>query len=439
MRRVYHRIVPRLSAGTSQWIVPLAGITAAALVAWSTCPLPLPPFRRIPPLALFVLAFRNLAFTFIASVAVMIAVCAWLRRPIRFPFVVSTSADAMLFVPLFVFLSEKSIWAVPIAAILAAFAVPRFVREQRACMAPGLLYSLGAAVCLQAAAVTGLTDRIRAAAALLAVATAVVAWRAVKVSGIGRRRIHVLPVFMIAAVFTAGGLSRFVMGGAGGASSPGETQTGRPPDRDDGGDAAGGVYRGVILWRDLPLHKVIVPPAPRAKNALARRTMEPLSIPFDGVYFIFRAPAAAPPKGSVETHGDPAAITFRSTDRRPLIMEAEENLGTLIDLNCCSRIEVAITNGDRYPATVSLELILLDTSQPNKPRQSLGIAAVSSTPARPRPGGAPVLENLVFEIPSSAAIARFDAVKFRFRVNALRSDRSPRIAIDRLTLVPAAA
>jgi hypothetical protein len=62
-----------------------------------------------------------------------------------------------------------------------------------------------------------------------------------------------------------------------------------------------------------------------------------------------------------------------------LSMEAHENLGNMIELGGCSRIQVAIRNADHYPETVSLELVLINTRAPGKPAQSLGKVMVKST------------------------------------------------------------
>jgi hypothetical protein len=39
-------------------------------------------------------------------------------------------------------------------------------------------------------------------------------------------------------------------------------------------------------------------------------------------------------------------------------MEAHQKLEKSIDASCCSHIQLAVSNADRFPHTVSLELIL---------------------------------------------------------------------------------
>jgi hypothetical protein len=183
-----------------------------------------------------------------------------------------------------------------------------------------------------------------------------------------------------------------------------------------------------------------VAPTPVFGDALltSRGSAKPLEIPFDGVYWFFKAPDLHPPKTSRQAHGSPELVNIRSTDRRPLQMEAHDHLGNMLNLDCCSRIQVVIRNADHYPETVSLELVLINTSAPGKPSQSLGTMMVRSTrpwrlyddPAKP------VSETLSFVIPTHASIRSFDEVMVVFRLDAARADAGPKIAIDRFVLVP---
>jgi hypothetical protein len=196
---------------------------------------------------------------------------------------------------------------------------------------------------------------------------------------------------------------------------------------------------GVVLWPEKQIHTKLVAPAPIFGNSLLlnHRSSSPLVIPFDGVYWFFKAPDMHPPRTSRQAHGSPEMLEIRSTDRRPLSMEAHESLGSMIDMECCSKIQIAIRNADRYPDTVSMELVLINTSLRGKPSQSLGRMTVKST--RPwsiydeRP---PASETLNFVLPAHMSIRRFDEVMVVFRLDAARADSGPEIAIDRFVLVP---
>ena len=136
-------------------------------------------------------------------------------------------------------------------------------------------------------------------------------------------------------------------------------------------------------------------------------------------------------------HGSPERMTARSTDRRLLSMEAYQHLGSLINLDCCSRIEITIRNADRYPDSVALELILINTSLPGKPFESLGEMMVRSTPPWQLYGERPVVrETLNFTVPSEGTIRGFDEVKVVFHLEAQRAEFGARIGIDRFVLVP---
>jgi hypothetical protein len=130
-------------------------------------------------------------------------------------------------------------------------------------------------------------------------------------------------------------------------------------------------------------------------------------------------------------------VEIRSTDRRPLSIEAYDHLGTLIDLDCCSKIQISIRNTDRYPETVSLELTLINTSLPHKPSQLLGSMMVRSTrPWKIFESPKPVTETLNFLVPARRSLQRFDELKIVFRLDRARADAAARIAIDHFVLVP---
>jgi hypothetical protein len=155
------------------------------------------------------------------------------------------------------------------------------------------------------------------------------------------------------------------------------------------------------------------------------------------VYWFFKSPDVRPPASSRQAHASPDAVEIRSTDRRPLSIEAHDHLGSSIDLACCSRIQVAIRNADRYPDTVSLELILVDTSHPQHASESLGQMMVKSTaPWKIYEHPHPMNETLNFEIPSRSRLRHFDEISIVFRLDRARADAAARIAIDHLVLMP---
>jgi len=196
---------------------------------------------------------------------------------------------------------------------------------------------------------------------------------------------------------------------------------------------------GVILWSKEQTYTKLITPAPAMGNGLLKssRSAKPLTIPFNGVYWFFKAPDLHPPSTSRQAHGSPELLDIHSTDRHPLSMEAHEHFGSMIDLDCCGRIQIAIRNADVYSETVSLELVLINSSLPGKPSQSLGTITVKSTPSwkiyeKPSPAG----ETLNFPIPTNPSLRRFDEVMIVFRLAAFRADDGAKIAIDHFVLVP---
>jgi len=200
----------------------------------------------------------------------------------------------------------------------------------------------------------------------------------------------------------------------------------------------GGSYPGIVLWPDHPeTVKLVAPRAPtRNPFALGARASI-LSIPFHGVYWVFQAPDSQPSPQSHLAHGSPDRFNIRSTDGRPLRLEARQNLGTFIDLAGCSDIRVAIQNTDRYPGTVSLELILRNTTLPDTPSQSLGTAMVASTRPWTQGGKRPAAsEVLSFSVPRDLKLQQFDEVSVVFQLSPRRSNVGAKIGIEGFTLVP---
>ena len=224
-------------------------------------------------------------------------------------------------------------------------------------------------------------------------------------------------------------------------TAPTGNQRGRPvrvTHPDESALTASDGETGIILWPEKQAVTKLVAPTAVATTQIAKgRPSDPLVIPFNGVYWFFKAPDMQPPKTSRQAHVSPEKVDIRSTDRRPLSIEAHDHLGNLIDLNCCSRMQVAIRNADRYPETVSLELVLVNTSLPSRPAESLGRMIVKSTrPWNIYAKPAPTSETLNFAIPRRPTLQRFDEVKIVFRLDRARADAGAKIAIDHFVLVP---
>ncbi|HET8548834.1 MAG TPA: hypothetical protein VFL57_12545 [Bryobacteraceae bacterium] len=232
----------------------------------------------------------------------------------------------------------------------------------------------------------------------------------------------------------------FFGGSAGDAASSGATQ-----GDDQRGDRAaatthvGPTWPGVILWTEEQRHAVLIPPLPRMSRTLFDAGhAQPMSIPFFGSYWFFRKPHNQPPPTSIVIRGRPTEKGFRSTDRIPLVMQAHQNLGRLIDITCCRGIMLALSNADRWPGTVAIELLLLNTAAPDRPSLSLGRQEVNSSRYwRPSDDGLPVPELLTFNVPANPALRDFDEFVVLFHLGSIRADKSAKIAIERFVLLPA--
>jgi hypothetical protein len=199
-------------------------------------------------------------------------------------------------------------------------------------------------------------------------------------------------------------------------------------------------YQGVILWPKVTETQTTLaaPPPSWLSSPLAPVPRTPFRIPFSGQYWMFKPPLTAPPRGSYFRRSSPLDLAFFTTDQRPMSMKALQKLDHPLDLGCCRAIQITISNADRYPVTVALELLLIDTQSPGQPIQSLGKRDVLSRPDVKRSDSAviPVTEVLEFPVPGSAQIRQFDEIQVLFQRAFFRVDRSARISIEHFILVP---
>lgn len=194
---------------------------------------------------------------------------------------------------------------------------------------------------------------------------------------------------------------------------------------------------GIILYPEEQKHITLVPPLAAGQQALFTKERTPLSIPFYGAYWFFRPPDHRPPPDSLVTRGKPTDFKLTAQGMRPLNMEARQNLGTMIDFACCRRLDIYIQNGDRYPATIGLEVTLINSTLPGIAEVSLGTQRLTSLSA-PGPGDdrIPTPETIQYNIPSATPFRQFDEIRTVFRLSPARMSRSAMVSIDRFVLVP---
>jgi hypothetical protein len=471
-----------------KWSGPVAGFTAAAVVAYIWCLLP--PRHALSWAGLVSSAAERVLLVSLASVATVWGLCLIKSdkgngRAYRLD--VTASLDAAWLAPLALLIRENSAWAMAIAAVLVTSVTRSFRslqdRPDRIDSDEPLILSLTsnafnlpdpsqrywqlfrgvcAPLCAEAGALAGFAGYTFTAVTLVGISFAIWTWsftagecpRNRELRPFRKFPLRAVLALALAIIVTAASLTPYLrhmrrFGGVGvpvtGKLRRGFSQRERQGEVGREKASEGSVsdfaeaHSGIVLWPKKQTHTTLVAPAPLLGNSLlsGSHSTNPLVIPFNGVYWFFRAPDVRPPRGSHELHGSPEMFNTRSTDRRPLSMEAHQNLGTLIDLDCCSTIQVVIRNADRYPETVSLELILTNTSLPGKPSQSLGSIMVKSTrPWQVYGDRPPVAETLIFKVPANSSIRRFDDVTIVFRLDTARAELGAKIAIERLVLVP---
>src|SRR3984885_4446566 len=202
-------------------------------------------------------------------------------------------------------------------------------------------------------------------------------------------------------------------------------------------DQPGSEYVGIILWPPPVKKTEIVPPPPRTASPATGKAPKPIVIPFDGQYWYFKAPSTRPGPRAHIAHGRATYANVRSTNAAPLLMEAYQNLGTSIDLKCCSEIEVAITNADVRPGSIALGIRLTDSDSIGEPSQNLAERTIASSKADQIPLNRPPVEEVLrFPIPQSTTIHRFNEITVVYLPALQRAHAGAKVSVESFTLIP---
>lgn len=461
---------------TAPWIPFIGAVLAAGAVACILCQLP-------SPLSLSWTGLFLSATAYVIAAIAASAVAAWAlyailpdgsalnRRQL-----IRVASGAAVWLPLLVLLlREDSPWAVvivivDIAVVTNTLRIWKLTAEEANASSYGdtpeykffripdsppmirrLLPALGAAICAQAGVMTLLTNHLLISVALFGIGSSVFSWQFFTSSiqhATTRNQQFTLPsrtwlVFLLATMFTSIPLipylsnrmfavkihayldGQLLLRAIAPLEHRGQVET---PTKS---------YSGVILWPLPEKHKKIVPPSPANNSFTTGVHNTILKIRFDGVYWYFKSPDKRPKPDAHVQHGNPMKVNIHSTDWRPIMMEARQNLGILVDTNCCLQIRIAIQNADNSPGRIALGVILTNMTAPGKPSLSLGEEPVaSSDPVRFSINRPPVSEVLNFRIPANPKIRQFDQITVVFKPAPERALGGVKIAIQQFMLIP---
>lgn len=478
--------------------VSIVGLIATGWLLWNTSILPR--LDRQPALVIFVEAVQCSLAAWAWSAAITFCLHAVVSRSVvreDLASVLRISTTAVWFAPATILLSEFSAASLAAALVLIVSATrllysrwceiygtpewagiqpprtsrlfdpPRLPLLWRQ-LAPELIVSLS----LQAGVLVILTGRPLLAAALFAMGTAMLTFLCLVAGVVDAGRPASLPRSILGAILTVILAAGLTVGGLKGGSQPSARLRwdfssrprpgfwdsarsmldallyGEPPpaSRDivtriyippaENSELSDRSYPGIILMPEAAPSAVRPRRVTYYANGAGPARTDPFSIPFSGEYWMFKPPYLRPPQHSYMRRASPIELSFVTTDHRPLSMEAYQRLNPPLDLGCCSKIQVAIENRDRFPGTLSLELILVLADLPGQPSESLGRVPVSSRPELWNNPPTPVFETLEFPIPATATLHQANLFRVIFHRAPMRLDRSAKTSILRFVLVP---
>jgi hypothetical protein len=460
-------VPPNHATPAEIWLLIVTGCLSAAVV--TTLSSRLPNSHTLTWAAIFLLSIRYIALAAAAGAIGTAIPWFFLRRKLSFTltFLIRTLITAWIFFPcILLFYRRQSPWIYLVIALtttvialnLRSLFPPRAETNQlpyRSTSDLPALYGLPIAafrpfraffiaICTQSAIICAITGRLLPASVLTATSLSLLAsrWSASEINSnttfTGKRPSLLLCASALS--FTILALLPWVSAMPHSLFGP-SVQFHHPPRLAPPGpidtDIPSTEYVGIVLWPPPQKKTQIVPPAPHIHSFVIGRVAQPVVIPFDGPYWYFKAPSTRPSPRAHVAHGDSTAVTIRSSDWSPLLMQAHQNLGLPIDLNCCSEIDVAITNADIRPGTIALGLRLTDTNSIGKPSLTLADRTIlSSTAAQIPLNRAPVKEILRFPITQSETMHQFSEIDVLFHPAKERARGGVKVSIQTFTLIP---
>jgi hypothetical protein len=153
----------------------------------------------------------------------------------------------------------------------------------------------------------------------------------------------------------------------------------------------------------------------------------PMVIPFDGAYWYLKEWEQVPQADAQVAHGDPLKVKVNSTNALPVVMKAHQKLRGPVDLSCCSAVRLDVTNADKRPGVITVELELSD-----------GTSAVSLLvlPSSGHEIAEPVHDSVVFRLPKVRRLRQFNEVTVQIGTTGTRVLSAPPVAVEGLALLP---
>lgn len=413
----------------------MAGLVSTVCAGWATAILP-----QLRP--------HDLRFRVVSTLAIALLAVGWsviLLTALRLVARVRTPSIAVWYAPAAIFIHQFSPTGVA-AGLILAILVSRLIthRDGSSHLSRRRFWiTLLIASAFQSVAVLVMGNWPLPAAGLLTLTTAILVAMAVSQEAMGGWTVSARSPVALAAVLVVGLTLCWRAIGHGGSqsaapdSSVGASQQPAQPSPSTASEVdIAGQYTGVILWPDVkPVTMLVAPVAatPFSIGALA----QPLSIPFAGEYWMFRRPLLRPPPNSLVRRGTPTDLHFKTSDGRHLQVEARQRLERPIDMACCTGLQVAISNADPLPGTISLQVILADRA--GLVTLDLGASAVATHPGADAGQKTAAPEVLRFAFPRAPALDHFDEIRVIFHRALGRMNRSARVSIERFVLVPRGA
>jgi hypothetical protein len=457
------------------WPLVFFGFLSALIVAYLLCRLP--QARTLSWAMLFLQSAEYVALTAAAGIVGTCSLWSFLtmKPSLGLDLLCLNATINWIFLPCIVLLDRQhSVWILP-AAILSTIATatcfkrlfPNAIETVQEdieympasgmpvfCSLPVVDHerrrALWMSLCVQAAILLLLAGMIVAASILLSICTFLLTWRlsAPSIGAPGRKTkrylglrltlLSILAVFATSLTLVPWLGSGYLAASLRGLFSWGNvlhTRAISSPRPNAGTDKSG--YISIILWPPPKKKTKITNPPPHVQSYGAWNMSKPLVILFDGPYWYFKAPDKRPGVKAHVVHGKPALVNIHSTDWRPLLMEAHQNLDSPIDLDCCRAIDIAITNSDTRPGRIAIGVILRDSMSPGKPTKYLGEKpVVSSEPADFNMNRPPVKEVLRFSISQSGKLHQFNEITVVFLPAHERSLGGAKVSIRQFTLLP---